>query len=743
MRQKRKNKIIIFSLLGLLCIMMTGYAAFQTNLKIKGTSGISSNWDIKITSVTESGKEGSAETAKAPSWTNLTACMEANLYEKGDSVEYDVTVENNGTLDAKLESISNNIKSTNEAVKITFSGYKKGEKLFKNSSKIIKVKIEYNPDFTGIPEEGSGEVSIELNYTQAEGGTITPTNNYLLTYDYATNGGSNTTGSEYYASETEEVDLSPIAEKEGYEFIGWNTNKDATEGLESLQMPSEDTMLYAIFKKALTVNYTKNDNITSISKENDICYLYNQNATCEITLPTITAKGYNILGWYKNSEKVGDSNDRYAITESTNLTAKAIDDIKPSTPTITNNSNGNWSTNDVTVTITSTDEGSGIDHYEWYENNAWTERAMTTSDGQGTITYTTNRNETIKFRAVDKAGNTSEEASTTVKIDKSDPTLSIATSKTTKSITIVSTATATSGITKYEFSKDGGSTWTTGSSNTYTFSGLKNNTAYSIKARVTSGVGKQTTSGATSVTTNNIPTPTYSVSGTAPKTVKITFPSGCGSTYTCTYKQNNGTEVKVTNTTASVSFTASGTLVGKVSDGTNNVSSSYSVTINYSFSNTEQTLTSCTATSAITCNYSNLNKTYRTCAPYYYTREVNKIELRCGHGSPIQCRIGNTSSSYDVYYNTSFSYTNSGVFRLAEPPKRLDLSSQWTSGQVSDLYKLIADTIKGNYITLNRSTADTMYYVKTINDSYNTIKFSGTVYESNYYKVTIHTCVAS
>ena len=54
-------------------------------------------------------------------------------------------------------------------------------------------KIEYNPDFTGTLEEGSGEISVDLNYTQAEGGTITPTDKYLVTYDCTTNGGKDCT----------------------------------------------------------------------------------------------------------------------------------------------------------------------------------------------------------------------------------------------------------------------------------------------------------------------------------------------------------------------------------------------------------------------------------------------------------------------------------------------------------------------------------------------------------------------
>ena len=183
MRQGRKRrKIVICLLCSVLLLMTVGYAAFQTQFSIKGNTKITSNWDIRITNVTETNKTGSGESTNPPTWTNLTANMEADLYEKGDSVEYDITIENKGTLDAKLENIITNVKSNNEAIKISFSGYAKGEKLFKNESKIIKAKIEYNSDFNG-KAEGSGEVEIVFNYTQAEGGTITLKTVYRWTTD--------------------------------------------------------------------------------------------------------------------------------------------------------------------------------------------------------------------------------------------------------------------------------------------------------------------------------------------------------------------------------------------------------------------------------------------------------------------------------------------------------------------------------------------------------------------------------
>ena len=172
--------------------MVVGYAAFQTRLEIKETSKVTSNWDIRITNVTEGEATGSAENTIAPKWDALTATMEANLYEKGDAMEYDVTIENKGTIDAKLNDVLTNLENSNsDAVIITFSGYTKGEVLKAGSSKLIHVKIEYNPNYDG--GETSGEIDIEFDYGQNNNEENNPDNQYLLTYDYSTNGGTNNT----------------------------------------------------------------------------------------------------------------------------------------------------------------------------------------------------------------------------------------------------------------------------------------------------------------------------------------------------------------------------------------------------------------------------------------------------------------------------------------------------------------------------------------------------------------------
>ena len=1030
-RSKKRRNIIIFSLIGILLCMVVGYAAFQTRLEISGTSTVTSNWDIKITNVTDGKASGSAENAVKPSWNNTTASMEANLYDKGDAMEYDVTIENKGTLDAKLNDILTNIeKENNDAVIITFSGYKKGEVLKVGESKIVHVKIAYNPEYEG--EETSSEVKINFDYTQDNKSEDAP-KTYLLTYDYSTNGGDRVDSEGEYLTSGSNVDLTNKAYKAGWTFVGWNTDKDAEVGLTSYQMKETSTTLYAIYSKALKVTYEKGSNIESIGKTEDACTIYNNESSCEIILPSITpSEGYAVEGWYNGNDKVGNPNDKYNLTKNITLTSKvkqneytvtydyktnggtsatkasdkvaygenidltvaatksgwtfvgwntdkdattklsslkmnnsnvtlyAIYRKEAKTVTITFNKNGaasqtpnggsantgtsltqsctipavynnatqattcnitsptitassntptvvgyntsasattsTWNQNTAkavsanatyyaitrkdakTITVTFDKNGassigstsqsctiaatyngtaqgttcsitsptitaaSGFTVLGWNTSSgstssAWTQstsksfsgnatyyavtksssgytatfnangatigstsqscyryngasscaittpsitrsgftitgwgtsagattatvKASTSLSLTGNVTYyavtskvvtltytkgsnvsaigstsgtctiqnsatncqvtlptitantgytsvgwsttngattgtaagsklTVSSNATYYANAQDKtaptvslnpstqasyvaggkavtvtiadsgsgikasqpvyyawstssttaptfsssvtttatagsksvtvtvpasasssltgsyylwiksgvsdvAGNTSaQKVSSVFKFDNKVPTLSISTTSTTNSITVVANASATSGIAKYEYSKDGGSSWQTGTGNTYTFTGLTQGTSHNIQVRVTSNVNKTTTSDTKVTALKTISAPTFKQQS---KSVTITYPSGCGSTLTCSYQKDGGSWTTVTSSTQAVSFTANGTLVAKVSDGTNTVSSSYTATI--MIDATPQPIYGCTDTGA-------------------------------------------------------------------------------------------------------------------------------------------------
>ncbi len=159
--------------------------------------------------------------------------------------------------------------------------------------------------------------------------------------------------------------------------------------------------------------------------------------------------------------RLRDSSNNYGGIASKAITI--IDKVAPSAPTITNSSNGNWSNKDVTITLKATDNLSGIQRYEWFENGAWTTRTLSTTNETGTIIYTAERNETLKFRTVDNANNISNEAATTVRIDKTLPTNNAPTAtSTTDTVTVTNKQTdAASGIAKVQFQikENSSSTW--------------------------------------------------------------------------------------------------------------------------------------------------------------------------------------------------------------------------------------------------------------------------------------------
>ena len=75
----------------------------------------------------------------------------------------------------------------------------------------------------------------------------------MVNYDCTTNGGEDCSIYNDYVTEGENVNLNYSSIKGGEEFIGWNTDKDAKEGLGEYIMEDEDLTLYAIFSSSNSV----------------------------------------------------------------------------------------------------------------------------------------------------------------------------------------------------------------------------------------------------------------------------------------------------------------------------------------------------------------------------------------------------------------------------------------------------------------------------------------------------------
>ena len=174
MRQRfntRQRNYIILGLCSILLVMAAGYAAFRTQLTINGTSNITSDWKVLITDIQSKTLSGDATDAEAPSHTETTATFKTSLVSPGDSMQYDITVENRGDIDAVLESID--VKtSENEAILFETSGIKRGDKLLPEESDVLTVVVTYNPEVTDQPENLNSEVTVTLNYVQDDGSIL-------------------------------------------------------------------------------------------------------------------------------------------------------------------------------------------------------------------------------------------------------------------------------------------------------------------------------------------------------------------------------------------------------------------------------------------------------------------------------------------------------------------------------------------------------------------------------------------
>jgi len=185
METKHKN-LLIGGLLAIVLIMAVGYAAFATQLNINGTANITSTWDVHIKSIEVASQQGTASSVKqVVEEGNLTATFETQLVSPGDSITYNVTVENTGSLDAKLSTIAFTQGQTNteteegkdnRTIIYSYSGIAENDVLAAGDETTFTVTVLYNPAITSQPAEAdkTSELTMTLTYVQNVTTTTTP-----------------------------------------------------------------------------------------------------------------------------------------------------------------------------------------------------------------------------------------------------------------------------------------------------------------------------------------------------------------------------------------------------------------------------------------------------------------------------------------------------------------------------------------------------------------------------------------
>ena len=180
MRDRKKRNIIIGSLCSLLVFMGIGYAVLSQTLNINGTANMRGEWDIKITDISEASRTGKADPGTPTISTNgVSASFEANLWMPGDSITYNITVKNNGNIDAALKELVPSVENGVQQVKFSNNAVQ-GKVLRQSESYTFQVSVVFDEDATEIPQDSKTnppKYTISLTFVQYTGNSLyTPTN---------------------------------------------------------------------------------------------------------------------------------------------------------------------------------------------------------------------------------------------------------------------------------------------------------------------------------------------------------------------------------------------------------------------------------------------------------------------------------------------------------------------------------------------------------------------------------------
>ena len=413
-KNRRKRKMILGGLLCLLLVMTVGYSAFSSQLDIKGSSMVTSKWDIEITDLQLKQEVGEVENVSY-NFDALTANMEANFYMPGDEITYEVTVSNLGTIDAVLDSIKINMASQ-DIIQFKVDGITSGEELDHGTSTKFDVIMKYNENITTQPGETSIDFSMDLNYLQKGNSSnfsdaVTDVEDTLAI-----------TGIDLTPTET-----SVKAEISANNAIKYYYSLDNDKWYETMDN------FYTIYHLTPNTDYTMYIKAEDVNGEvvfssKPFTTLDNTNPELKLTMGD-NVKGEN--GWYKGLNINIEASDAGGIKD-TKYCVSSNDTCTPNT--------------DLELT-----------------------------EGKGTYQFASSNNEqTLCVLVSDRKGNETTKCTDAYKVDSEVPTLSdmkIEPLENTMTITLTANDDH-SGVYKYYYSKDSGKTYVESDSPNYTFTNL-------------------------------------------------------------------------------------------------------------------------------------------------------------------------------------------------------------------------------------------------------------------------------
>ncbi len=162
---KTNKNILIIVLLIVISVMSVGYSAFAEELDINGTAQITGQWNVKISNI-EAISVSEGCDAGQPQYTDTNATFDAKLQKPGDSVTYEVTVENAGSIDASLDHATFNIDRDNGSPAIEYCISNPPDELKAGNSATFTITANYKEDVTQVPSVKTRLIEGKLFFVQ-------------------------------------------------------------------------------------------------------------------------------------------------------------------------------------------------------------------------------------------------------------------------------------------------------------------------------------------------------------------------------------------------------------------------------------------------------------------------------------------------------------------------------------------------------------------------------------------------
>ena len=485
-RNRTGNKSRLYYIFGIVAICAfvsigIGYSILTSTVRVDGTASITSTWKIVFTKAVEN-TMNEATTTSGPSITaGTTLDIGVELNKKGSQAIYDVTVQNQGTIDAVVKEIRLNDGEPTD-LKVYISGLYKGFALKAGESKQFQVIAEWS---ASAPESSETEknVNVSVDFEQETEGSEKPELSMpTYTVDYP---------NEVWTKEKNVTMTYPEGEDLLYQYStdGGKTWLIAPSRVYVLKFTTEGTLYIRVSDgvSVLTTPLITIDKIDTTAPDVQV----NGNDSEWTTSKTLTINAsdkesglvtnpYSWDGgktWTSVKEKEFTSNQTVNIWVKDNvgninkqsITINKIDNQAPTNVTL---KEGSITSSSISVTASATQNGGGIKGYQFSINNGvWSsEQTSATKTFTG---LTKNTSYTIKVRVIANNGKYTDSSNITIKTnDITVPTYSVVDDgpNFTKEVTINYPDVKTINLV-YEYSTDGGKSWMAigGTTTTITF----------------------------------------------------------------------------------------------------------------------------------------------------------------------------------------------------------------------------------------------------------------------------------